>query len=260
MNRCRLGSLLGLAILALAGCRGGAPARTQSGLPVMRLTSTATATAFAWFPPTPTPPRGASAPPQAAPDMKPGVGNVLLTDDLTAEGDWKAEVSDQAVVVTSKGLTVAAQPGTDPVAAFRRDEIFKNVYAEITARPSLCRDQDDYGLLFRAPNRIAFYRFALACNGTEGATRVSLGATRILQPPILSADAPVGAPGEVRLGVWAVGSEFRFFLNGRYQFTANDSSYAAGQIGVFAYAAGETPVAVTFSDLVVHAVADAVAP
>ncbi len=73
----------------------------------------------------------------------------------------------------------------------------------------------------------------------------------------------MGAPGEVRLGIWAAGSEFRFFLNGRYQFTADDKSYASGGLGVFAYPAGSTPVTVTFSDLAVYAVtysASAAAP
>jgi hypothetical protein len=187
--------------------------------------------------------------------MKPGVGRVLLTDDFSAADDWNTAVSDHAaVVITGKGLTIAAQPRIAPVAAFRRGQVFDSLYAEIRARPSLCRDEDDYGLLFRAPNNIAYYRFAVACNGTAGVERISLGATRILHSPIPSADVPAGAPGEVRLGVWALGSEFRFFLNGRYQFTARDSSYAAGTIGVFAHAAGDTPVTVTFSDLVVYAV------
>lgn len=119
--------------------------------------------------------------------------------------------------------------------------------------PSLCRGADDYGLAFRASS-VAYYRFAVACNGTTGAQRISLGSPRILQVPMLSADVPAGAPGDVRLGVWAVGSEFRFFLNGRYQFTATDSSYAAGGIGVFAQAAGDTPVTVSFSDLAVYEV------
>ena len=74
----------------------------------------------------------------------------------------------------------------------------------------------------------------------------------MLQPPTPSADVPVGAPGEVRLGVWALGTEFRFFLNGRYQFTASDVSYRTGGLGVFAHAAGDTPVTVTFSNLSVY--------
>jgi hypothetical protein len=187
--------------------------------------------------------------------MKPGVGEVLLTDDFASATAWNTAVSDQAAVaVGGNRLTIAVQPGVAPVASFRSGSSFSDLYLEITARPSLCRAGDDYGLLFRAPNNVAYYRFAVACNGTAAADRVSLGTPHLLHSPTPSGDVPVGAPGEVRLGVWAVGSEFRFFLNGRYQFAANDKNYSSGRIGVFAHAAGDTPATVTFSDLAVYAV------
>ena len=54
------------------------------------------------------------------------------------------------------------------------------------------------------------------------------------------------------MGVWAVGSDLRFFLNGRYQFSVNDKNYLSGTIGVFAHSVADTPIAVTFSDLMVY--------
>ena len=187
--------------------------------------------------------------------MKPGIGQLMLTDDFSSATAWNTAASDQgAVAVSDNRLTIAVQPGDVPVASFRGGSTFADMYMEITARPSLCRDGDDYGLLFRAPNDVAYYRFAVSCNGTATADRVSRGTSHLLQSPKPSADVPVGAPGEVRLGVWAVGSEFRFFLNGHYQFAANDKNYGSGGIGVFAHAAGDTPATVTFSDLAVYAV------
>jgi hypothetical protein len=46
----------------------------------------------------------------------------------------------------------------------------------------------------------------------------------------------------------------RFFLNGRYQFSVSDRNYLSGTLGVFARSLGDTPVTVTFSDLVVSEV------
>jgi hypothetical protein len=132
-----------------------------------------------------------------------------------------------------------------------------DMYMEITARTNLCREKDAYGLVFRALNEIAYYRFVVICDGTAAVERISLGTPRVLQPPTASSDAPVGAPGEVRLGVWALGSEFRFFLNDRYQFTVSDSNYKAGGLGVFAQAGGDTPALVTFSGLSIHRLAPA---
>jgi len=187
--------------------------------------------------------------------MKPGIGSLVLADDFASSDVWNVAVSDQAsVAVNGNRLTIAVQPGVAPVVSFRRGQVFGDMYAEITAEPSLCRGADDYGIAFRAPNNIAYYRFALACNGTAGAERISLSSARVLQPPLASGDVPAGAPGQARLGAWAAGQEFHFFLNGRYQFSAIDKSYPAGAIGVFAHAAGTSPVTVTFSDLKVYGV------
>lgn len=255
MKRIKSACLLGLVIPTLAACAAVAGGPIQDLVTPAITPSPATATPVQWFPSTATSSPQALPTRQPTPDKKPGVAGVLLRDDFSSASVWNTALSDQAAAtITGSGLTLAVQPGIGPVVSFRQGEAFTNMYAEITAHPSLCRGADDYGLAFRAPNKIAYYRFSLACNGTTGADRTSLGAAHVLQPPMLSADVPLGAPGQVRLGVWALGSEFRFFLNGRYQFTAIDKSYGAGSVGVFAYAAGSTPVIVTFSDLIVSAV------
>ncbi len=254
MNRNILTFLSGLIFLAFTGCSAIASSSSPDVAPATPTALPPTPT-IVWFPPSVTPS------PQVIPSMaptaeqKPGVGNILLQDDFTTSVNWNTGSSDQASVgVSANQLTIAAQPGVAPVVSFRKDMTFNNFYAEITAQPSLCRDGDDYGLLFRAPNNVAYYRFALACNGTAGVERVSLGAPHMLQPPMPSGDAPLGPPGEVRLGVWAAGSQLHFFLNGRYQFGVTDRTYLAGGFGVFAFAAGDTPVTISFSDLVVRAV------
>lgn len=243
----------GLVFLAVTACTALPSARLPEAGPTTATAPAVTATAFEWFPPTFTPSPEAVASRQPTPDMRPGVGTLILTDDFSSMQEWNVAVSDRAAVaITEGGLTVAAQPGTAPIIAFRKDVVLDDVFAEVTARISLCRGADAYGLLFRGINNVAYYRFVLACNGTSSADRISVGSPRVLQPPTPSGDVPVGAPGTVRLGVWARGSEFHFFVNGRYQFTTSDKSYSAGGIGVFARAGGDTPVTVTFSDLAVY--------
>ena len=245
----RLASLIGLAA-ALTSCASVAdtsvieqPAPTDTPLP---------SPTVLWFPPT------ATATPQTfptqapTPDQKPGVGNAIFTDDFSSPILWNTAASDQATVDVSRNrLTIAVHPGIYML-SMRQGVTLSNFYAEITAKTSLCQGKDDYGMLFRAPNNVAYYRFALSCDGTARVERVSVGTRAPLQPPMPSGDVPPGAPGEVRIGVWAVGSEMRFFLNGRYQFTVTDVNYRSGALGVFARAAGNTPVTVTFSDLVVY--------
>ena len=70
--------------------------------------------------------------------------------------------------------------------------------------------------------------------------------------PDASGDAPLGAPGEVRIGIWANGSEMRLFLNNRFQFSIIEKTFPSGAFGVFAQSKGNTPVTITFSDLKVY--------
>ncbi len=207
-----------------------------------------------WFPPSSTPLPHVLPTKQPAPEEKPGLGSTLLTDDFASAADWNTAASDEATVdVSNNQLTIAVQPGIYGF-SMRQNMNFNNFYAEITAQPSLCRAGDEYGLLFRAPNNVAYYRYALSCNGTAHVDRMSVRTPHLLQPPAPSGDAPPGAPGEVRLGVWADGPEYHFFLNDHYQFSVIDKNYLAGAIGVFAASTGATPVTVSFSDLVVYEV------
>jgi hypothetical protein len=248
-----LKSLLGLIILLLAGCTSLAGGQIQNGTLPTETLAAATPTTV-WFPASATPTTQSLPTTKPTPDQKPGVGNILLSDDFSSAPVWNPAAADEAGVDLSQNrLTIAVQPGVF-ASRLRQDGSFNDFYAEVTARPSLCRDADDYGFLFRAPNNVAYYSFTLSCNGTARVERLSVGKPHLLQAAIPSSDVPPGAPGMVRLGVWAVGSDLRFFLNERYQFSVTDKNYASGAIGVFVRSAGSTPVTVSFSELVVRAV------
>lgn len=218
------------------------------------LTETPLPTAtIVWFPPsvTPSPQAFSTYPP--TPEMRPGLGTTFLTDEFTDRSLWDIAASDQAsAAIDNNQLTLGAQSKVYMI-SLRHELVLDDYYAEITARPNLCRADDSYGILVRA-NTLAYYRFALSCNGTIGAERRSVGTRQLLQAPLLSGDVPPGAPGEVRIGIWAVGNEMRLFLNGRYQFSISDSNYTSGTLGVFVNSAGDTPIIVSFSDLTVQKV------
>lgn len=219
-------------------------------LPTATLVPSAT---IVWFPPTETSTPRTAVTVLPTQEMRPGLGSTVLTDDFSRAALWDTASSDMGSAAVEEGrLTLAAQPGVY-LLSFRSGAAYGDFYAEITARPSLCRDNDEYGLLVRG-RPVAYYRFALTCNGTARADRISVDTRRPLQEAIPSADVPPGAPGEVRIGVWAAGTELRLFLNGRFQFSIEDANYLSGGIGVFARSAGDTPVAVSFSDLEVREV------
>ena len=241
--------LVFLFALILTGCANAADDS-------LLVDSTATETplpspTIVWFPSSATPPPQALAPQISTPEQKPGVGAISLADDFSSPDLWNIASSNEGgAAINDNQLTLAVEPGVY-IISLRKELVLNDFYAELTARPSLCKGADEYGLLVRA-SAIAYYRLVLICNGTLRLDRVSNNSHQLLQPAIPSGDVPTGAPGEVRMGVWAVGSDLRFFLNGRYQFSVNDKNYPSGTIGVFAHSVADTPVAVTFSDLTVY--------
>ena len=185
------------------------------------------------------------------PAMNPGIGEIILSDDFSNGSLWDIATSDQGSAAISRNrLTIVVQPGIY-LASMRHDLVTENFYAEITARTSLCRGDDNFGILVRALGN-SFYRFVLSCNGFVHVERIKNGTKLIISEPAASGDAPLGAPGEVKIGMWAVGKEMRLFLNDRFQISINDNSFPSGAFGVFARSAGDTPVTVTFSDLIVY--------
>jgi len=237
----------------LAACLPlGADVPTATPLPTATEASPPTPTVV-WFPPSATPTRAAFPTYTPTAEMNPGIGAVSLTDDFSDEEIWDTAVSNQGSAAIGRNrLTLAVQPGVY-LSSFRRDGTLGDFYAEITARPSLCRGEDNYGVIVRGVGS-SYYRFVLSCNRQVWAERVNGGVRLPLQEPVPSGDAPPGAPGEVRIGVWAVGSDIRLFLNGRYQFSIIDKSFPSGAFGVFARSEGEMPMSVTFSDLTVYEV------
>jgi hypothetical protein len=184
--------------------------------------------------------------------MSPGVGDVIAEDDFSDEDVWDTASSETGSAAISRNrLTLTVQPEYY-LSSMRRELPLSDFYAEITARPSLCRGDDSYGLIIRGVGS-SFYRFLLSCNGQVWAERISGGTKLTMQEPVASGDAPA-APGEVRIGMWAVGNEMRLFLNGRHQFTMSDPLFPIGALGMFVRSNGETPVTVSFLDLAVYEV------
>ncbi|MEP6896326.1 MAG: hypothetical protein ABI986_12025 [Chloroflexota bacterium] len=204
-----------------------------------------------WFPASATPTLNLLPTNTATPEMNPGIGSVIFTDDFSDQKIWDTVDSSQASAIIKDGhLTLAVESGVS-IASLRRDVTLKNFYAEITARIGLCRADDTYGIIIRATGG-SFYRFVISCNGLIQVERIKSSVRLIIHPPDGSGDAPLGAPGEVRIGIWANGSEMRLFLNDRFQFSILEKTFPSGAFGVFAQSKGNTPVTITFSDLKVY--------
>jgi len=238
--------------LLLAACLPlNAPPATEPPLPSDTPPPTPT---IIWFPPSATPSPNAIPTYTGTPEMNPGIGEPILSDHFTNQKVWDTVTSEQAsVILKDRHLTLAVEPGVS-IASLRRDKTFANFYAKLTARIGLCRADDTYGVVLRA-NGSSFYRFNLSCNGFITVERVKSGERLTILEPTASGDVPLGPPGEVEIGVWAVGGEMRLFLNGRYQLSIIEKTFPSGALGVFVHSKGDTPLTISFSDLTVYEVA-----
>ena len=180
------------------------------------------------------------------------MGAEYFIDNFDNPDLWTTAISNSASAILDRNRLTLASSSNSFLASLRSEPVLDNFYLEITARTSLCRDKDEYGLLFRLNGLTDFYRFALTCNGQEHVDRVRSGGFSYIQPLTPSGDAPPGAPGEVKLGVWALGAEMRFFLNDRYQFAVRDKVFRQGTLGVFVKPEVGNAMTVSFSNLVVY--------
>ncbi len=222
---------------------------TETVAPTLTVTPTPT---IIWFPPTPTftpfPTRSITP----TPDLRPGLGKVILQDDFSSADEWILSSTSQGSVALGKNeLSVVVSEPKTYLYSVRKSPELSDFYLEITASPNLCQGMDEYGLLLRFSSPGDFYRFSLTCNAQIRLDRLVGGEASSPQTWMVSGDAPPGAPSICRLAVWAAGSELRFFVNDQFQFSVKDPTITRGNIGVFARSAGNNIESVIFSDLII---------
>lgn len=185
--------------------------------------------------------------------MRPGIGDILLEDSFKDSRQWSLTNMEGGSVAFGKAeLTIAISKAREYLFSVRKELDFGDYYAEITANPNLCHDDDEYGMLIRVSPDLDYYRFSLSCNGRVRLDRIYQNQASSPQPWTPSGAFPPGAPSISRLGVWALGEEMRFFINDEYQFTARDPLLIRGGFGVFARSSSDQALTVNFSDLVVR--------
>jgi hypothetical protein len=222
--------------------------------PTSSPTSTPTVTATVdWFPATSTPTIVPTFPITPTLDYRPNLGAVILQDDFSNPGSWTlGHTSSGNIALGLNELTIAIAEPKAYDYSVRQEPVFNDFYLEITASPMLCQGEDQYGILIRMTSPGDFYRYSLSCDGQVRLDRVVQGAASSPQPWMSSGSVPPGAPITARLGIWAQGDQFRFFINDQFQFEIKDPLLRSGNIGLFARSMGETAVTVNFSELVVR--------
>lgn len=186
--------------------------------------------------------------------MRPGVGELLVQDSFTDPSVWSLSTSNDASATISKGsLNLSLKSAKTYLISTRSEPVFTDFYAEISATANFCHGEDEYGLVVRSVKGNQ-YRLALACNGQVKVDRLYNGSLSRQAGWLQNAIIPSIMPSTVRLQVWAVGSQMRFFVNDFYLFSVTDRLLYKGTVGVFVHTSGESDVSVSFSNLKVSKV------
>jgi hypothetical protein len=242
-------------LIFLSACSGLVPLPTPT--PTLVPETKTPSPTIVWFPPTDTPTIFPTQIILATPEQRPGLGELLFTDTFDQPDLWSTSASSQASAAVSRNRLILSISGQGPlnIASLRNQPVLGDFYAEASVKLSLCGDKDQFGMLFRVAPGENYYRFVISCDGQTRFERRLSGSTQPLVNWQPSGDAPVAAPAEVTIGVWAVVGEMRLFLNDHYQFSVRDPMFRSGTLGFFVYASGVDPITASFSNLTVYSVA-----
>lgn len=209
-----------------------------------------------WFPATATPtPLQAiqPTPTSVAFDPQQYLGVILYEDDFSDSTRWETGKTASGNVVYGDGrLSLAVAGNKGSLTSLSPYTLPADFYLEMTANVSLCQYGDQYGILFWYLSSGDTYRLSLTCDGRLRLELIAGNGGAVLQDWTYARKMIPGSPAEQKIGLWAKVGEIRVFVNGAEQFSLKTGPGRTGRLGVFARAAGETAMTVSFSDLAVY--------
>lgn len=244
--------LIGLIlVLSAAGC-SAPPASSPVPADTMEPVSPPTAT-IDWFPTTPTPTPTLAPTLEPTSDMRPGLGKAIYEDDFSDRSRWVTAVTyDGSIAYGVNEITLAISKPQRTLQTQPQNLQLDDFYLKITVNPSLCSENDVYGILFRVNSPYDYYRLLVSCAGKVRIERVQRGAASPLQDWVFAGKIPPGAPLIVNLGLWVSGSSIRLFAEDFFLFEVEDNNFTSGGIGLYARSGGTTPLTVSFRSLSVY--------
>lgn len=206
-----------------------------------------------WFPPTATPVLQSTRNTTPTPDFRDTIGDPVVEDDFSDPEFWNLAASNYgSVAVANQHLTLTVTSSNVLLYTFRSEPLIGDLYLEVTANPTLCRGEDEYGILIRSGASGDQYRFSVSCSGKVKLTRFYKNVPNDLVPWAYSGVIPGAVPANVKLGVLAIGSNLRFYANGYELLQVDDTALENGQIGFYVKAQGESGMTVNFYNLKVY--------
>ena len=248
-------SWLMIAII-MSACAGSPPTPTATAT-LEQPTPSATAT-INWFPATATLTPFPTQPATPTPEVIPGLGALIFMDDFSQPELWSPNPYNTGNSIISNNLltlTIPEGSTAGSVTILRNLPVISDFYARVQVQLGLCRGKDQFSFLFRVFSPSDFYRFSLTCVGELRLERVVSGKPFVIRDWTVSPEAPLGAPGEVKISVYAAGQDLKVFLNDHFQFSVDDHILNQGGFGFSIRSLSGDPMTVIFSKMIVNEVA-----
>jgi hypothetical protein len=176
------------------------------------------------------------------PDPAEGRGGIFYNDPFDGSTGWGWTYIEDGVVrfvpeaegvlvifeEANQGWRISLGPDTVSIG----DQV-----VEITTRAEVCRDQDEWGLLFRGmfteENRFNGYLIKMNCTGQVRMEILEENMGSVLLDWTAVEGVETGSGSENSLMVWTEGKEFRIYVNQTFVATVEDTTYDNGQYGIF---------------------------
>ncbi len=144
------------------------------------------------------------------------------------DGNTRFVVSNGAMVITSYSANGYRGWRLAP-------SLPQNFYLEGTFKTQNCAGNDQYGLVFKAPdyNDGRGYYFGITCDGRYFLTRWDNNGTTNVLEPVESKEIHAGAGQTNYFGVWAQGNRIMLYANGKLLKEVSESALNGDKFGVF---------------------------
>lgn len=203
----------------------------------------------------PLPTRTAPPPTRTAiPEHRIGLGAPDYEDNFGSDSDWETGASARgAVSLLDDKLVISVRGPSSTLSSLSPADPLTDFFVEIEVHSGICEPGDEFGLMVRTsgrgnPRQDSHYRFLITCDGAVRASRFLSGAEAPIQPVTRTADVLPGAPAVNRIGVSAIGHEFRFFVNDMQVFQLMDGEISTGRIGVIVRARHAAQTTISFGE------------
>lgn len=224
-----------------------------SQTPLPSDTSTPTVSPTATLSPTPTLQPAATVTPTATTvpgDPRASLGAPDWQDNFTDGTNWPLYNDEHVeMAITANGLEMTALNADKWESWMLTGAVLEDFYMEAIAAPGTCAGLDRYGVMVRAPSANEGYLFGLTCDGQYALRAWDGEGFQMLTSWTRDASIQTGTGARNRLGFWAEGDTLRIYANGSLLQEVQDSTFDAGQIGLFSGAFLTEGFTVTFSEV-----------